>query len=605
MEIIINGKKAWLKEGSSFEYVADNRLFSGSDSYSLTITFPLRGCAQNLAIFGHINRADMVAKKAVFDCIIFDRNFIKHGTVTITEISETEVKTQFLEGRSENNYSSTFDDIYINELDLGSAPATSVSNVTTAQAWKEGVKDLTCVALPWVNNESGNIQNCPIYENGAYKWDAATKGLSWQPYLIHIVKKICRAVGYSYDFLAWENREEHRFLLMCNTIPWVWDKRNFASPLPHWTLTEFFEKLELFLDAEFDIDHRDKHIHFAYTQTMLATQPPVKVVNVLDEHSVSVAMEDENCDYREANNLAYSECEHNMWKFYSCDWFIKAWKDNVVKYATLSALLTANKGLAVDGSTGRGSNIHKVLYAADVDTYFVARAIEKTLIKEDKVMPNSYSYRYVLQPVNTFGTRIVDESDDADCNEIDFVPAWIDYTEKKYGNCLFLPFTGNEGATESTTAGSTGSMSQDYKEKVDGTFYQPFSVQSLEAGDSEKKSEYYNKIYLGWWNGETDFKGKLPYPLVDDVVINEDWSGYFRTKAAFRLNSKKAIESRIVYKIDTKRKYTFKFLADTLPSPRAIFHIRGKKYVCEKLTATFSREGMSQLVKGDFWQVID
>lgn len=51
MEIIINGKKAWLKEGSSFEYVADNHLFSGSDSYSLTITFPLRGCAQNLAIF--------------------------------------------------------------------------------------------------------------------------------------------------------------------------------------------------------------------------------------------------------------------------------------------------------------------------------------------------------------------------------------------------------------------------------------------------------------------------------------------------------------------------------------------------------------------------
>ena len=231
MEIIINGKKAWMKEGSSFEYVADNHLFSGSDSYSLTITFPLRGSAQNLAIFGHINRADMVAKKAVFDCIIFDRNFIKHGTVTITEISETEVKTQFLEGRSENNYSSTFDDIYINELDLGTAPATSVSNVTTAQAWKDGVKDLTCVALPWVNNESGNIQNCPIYENGAYKWDAATKGLSWQPYLIHIVKKICRAVGYSYDFLAWENREEHRFLLLCNTIPWVWDKRNFASPL--------------------------------------------------------------------------------------------------------------------------------------------------------------------------------------------------------------------------------------------------------------------------------------------------------------------------------------------------------------------------------------
>lgn len=109
-------------------------------------------------------------------------------------------------------------------------------------------------------------------------------------------------------------------------------------------------------------------------------------------------------------------------------------------------MLTANKRLAVDGSTGRGSNIHKVLYATDVDTYFVARAIEKTLIKEDKVMPNSYSYRYVLQPVNTFGTRIVDEREDADCNEIDFVPA----TQRK--NTATACFFHSQATREQQTA---------------------------------------------------------------------------------------------------------------------------------------------------------
>ena len=39
MKILINGKLAALKENTSFEYIADNRLFSGSDGYSLTITF--------------------------------------------------------------------------------------------------------------------------------------------------------------------------------------------------------------------------------------------------------------------------------------------------------------------------------------------------------------------------------------------------------------------------------------------------------------------------------------------------------------------------------------------------------------------------------------
>lgn len=40
MEIRINGKRAMLKKGTSFEYVAENRLFSGSDGYTLSITFP-------------------------------------------------------------------------------------------------------------------------------------------------------------------------------------------------------------------------------------------------------------------------------------------------------------------------------------------------------------------------------------------------------------------------------------------------------------------------------------------------------------------------------------------------------------------------------------
>lgn len=47
MEIRINGKVAALKTGSSFDYIIENRSFTGSDGYSMTISFPLRGCPQN------------------------------------------------------------------------------------------------------------------------------------------------------------------------------------------------------------------------------------------------------------------------------------------------------------------------------------------------------------------------------------------------------------------------------------------------------------------------------------------------------------------------------------------------------------------------------
>jgi hypothetical protein len=39
--------------------------------------------------------------------------FFKSGSITVTQISETEVKTQFLEGRSEQNFNDTFDDIFL------------------------------------------------------------------------------------------------------------------------------------------------------------------------------------------------------------------------------------------------------------------------------------------------------------------------------------------------------------------------------------------------------------------------------------------------------------------------------------------------------------
>ena len=157
MEILINRKRAVLKSGTSFEYVAENRLFSGSDSYTLSITFPLRNCPQNIDIFGRINRADVAAQKVIFDCEIIDRSFIRFGSLTITEISQSEVKAQFLEGRSEANFDNSFDDVFINELDLGAPLTTEPSAVTPLAAWTVGVHNLSFVALPWVTTASGNL----------------------------------------------------------------------------------------------------------------------------------------------------------------------------------------------------------------------------------------------------------------------------------------------------------------------------------------------------------------------------------------------------------------------------------------------------------------
>ncbi len=596
MQIYINNKLAALKEGTSFEYVSENRLFSGSDGYSLTITFPLRDCPQNQAIFGHINRMDVSALNVIFQCEIQDRNFYKYGCITITEINEAEVKTQFLDGRSAQNFEKTLDKIYINEMNLGKPSITSKSNMTTTQAWGGHAIGMNAVALPWVNDASGNIQNKANYANGLYSWDSETAGLSWQPYLIYITKRICEQIGYSYDFSAWEAKEEYKYLLICNTLPYSWYMPSYADAMPHWTIEEFFAKLEMFMGCEFNFDHRAKSVSFAFTKDILNAKSTVVLDEVIAEHSTEVKVENDKCEYIEAKNLVYKDCNHNMWKFYSCDWFVKSWKDSAVKYATLNELLSDNKSNAVwNGSSHRGSNMNKVLYAADCDCYFVIRAVSRTLKGTNVFGHNVYEYQCVLQPINLLGGHIVDDSDDATQEELEFVPAQIDFTDSTYGRCLFLSFSGYD-ESEGTNIGVD--RDSDY-------FYNSVTVYSLEAGEKEKEAEYYDRIYIGWWDGAITSNGKLPYPGVENIEILDDWSNYSFKHFSLRLNDATLNKTRIGYDINPKQKTTFKFIADSIPDVRSLFIIRGKRYVCEKLTATFTERGMSQLVNGFFYPIND
>lgn len=606
MHIYVNNKLAALKKGTSFEYVSENRMFSGSDGYTLTITFPLKGCPENIAIFGHINRADVVAQKVIFDCEIRDRGFYKFGSITITEISEAEVKTQFLEGRSEQNFDKTFDKVYINELDLGAPPTTYKSSITPANAWYPENSGCKCVALPWVNDYSGNIQNKAehivddaVQNRSHYEWSEDTTGLSWQPYLLYITKKICEAVGYAADFSKWEEVEEYRYLLICNTLPHAWYMPAFANALPHWTVEEYFEKLELFLGGEFDFDHRGKRITFAFTQATLASKSAVCLENVVEEHSTEVKVDEDRCEYLEAKNLVYKDCDHEMWKFYSCDWFIKGWQNRVVRYNSMTELLNANKTYRNwDGQHHRDNRIDKILYAADCDAYFIIVPLSRQVADIRVVGGNAriiFNYKCRLQPVNLFGGRIVNDDEEAEQVEIEFVPAWIDDTEDKYGRVLFLSFSAYD--EDSSVSGEDESKYP---------FQKTHSLSSLEAGEKEKKAEYYDRIYVGWFDGSNHFVGNhLPYPNVEDIAIAEDWSNFAYVHFSMRINDRKIRRGQIIHNIEPKMKTTFKFLADNIPDVRSVFLIRGKRYICEKITATFTENGMSQLLKGVFYPIIE
>lgn len=599
MQIIIDGKEAVLKKGSSFDFIAENRLFSGSDSYTLTITFPLRDCPQNIEIFGHINRSELAIDHYVFDCEIRDRAFSRFGTLTITEISDIELKAQFLEGRAEQNFSKKFDEIYVNELDLGKYPSYSPADITPEEAWNPATTANEAVALPWVSADSGVSHNFADYDesSGKYSWISDVRALSWQPYLIHIVRKICSAVGYTCDLSEWEADNVLSTLLICNTLPDSWEISGYARALPHWTVAEFLEKLKLFLRGEFEVDHRACHISFRFSHEVLENTIPQTIDKIVDEYSSSIDTEGDKCEYLETKAFRYADKSLPIWKYQSCDWLFKSLKDDdIIRYQDTYSMKEDNKALLSYNDKGgnhrqpAGSNVGKVLY--DGSLYYVLRNISRKENGKDDSGRMTYIYTRIFQPINEFGAYVPPGADIEDAEELEFVPACVDFTEDAYGNVLFLSFS---SYSESSPQSATG---VDILSSFDDDEFQKTGLQKMiESGEKESPAEYYDVINLGLYHGF--HKRGWVCPLVSSVY---DGAVYSRS---MRINDGEDPRWQPFHNIDRTRKVTFKFLSDDIPNPRALFYIHGRRYICEKITATFTEDGMSQLLKGEFWPLLD
>ena len=638
MEIFINGQQAYLKKNTSFEYISENPLFTGSDSYTLTITFPLKDCPQNIRIFGHLHRQDVAKNKVVFNCDIRDKDFYKSGSIVITQISEVEVKTQFLEGRSQQNFDDTFDDVYLNQLNLGYPNATQrkPSSMTAESAWDTGYPTRNWVPLPWVNNTSGNMQNAVEKDAyGDYHWSSELKTLTFQPYLLHILNKICQVMGYKGHFEEIEN-SKWKYLIICNTLPAAWAAWNFAVALPHWSLTEFFEELEKLMRGEFSINHKAKTISFQFSHKLASKTRNVHIERVVNKYQVEVSRENKS-DYIGSTNLVYADNDDRMWAYKSCQWYIDEHKDEANEYNTLSSLLNfakTQKTCGVETHTSgrrtttaysrgypRGAEAHGLFYAKDVDTYFIfwcykAELVDTTHLYSQDMDYNWYRYTNRLIPVNQFGRKVVDK--DAEDVEMNIVPVWLDYTDEGMGSCIFLEcgemgsavsWTKETDSNGNTTSSSATSGRETYGDETDynsGALAQTTTGKAIALGEQEKSDAYFDKLYVGFWmNGNTNVHSGLPHPMVDKIEINDDFS-YNSCSYSLRINqAKNDVTLSYIYKIDNKKKYTFSFLSDSIPDPRAVFFIEGSKYICEKITATFHEDtGKSQLLKGVFYKVI-
>lgn len=635
MTLLLNGISAALRTNQEIEFVRENRLFTEAEDYSLEIELPLN--SHNRSIFGNIHRQDFDKEPIYFDAVIIDNDFSLTGAAVVTDLTEIAVKLQFLGGRSWVNFYPEWDKIYLNELELGSWPdflpdgvqtaqsgsmsgrprpviddSTPPSYITPTQAWLPG----NYVALPWVNNTSGIVQNVARYTSGQWAWKVEPDDsddlhyhskLSWQPRLSWIVAQIFAALGYSFDYSSWLSDWTYSSLYVMNCLPEAWNNRLWASSLPHWSITEFISKLEDFLCCQFVINHRDKSVIFRWTSF---DGQPVELTSIVDEYQVNVSKDDDS-GYFFAQNLKYSDGGHHLSKFYDCGWFFKSALSHtqVVDVSTLS-------GLCAAGAMPFGNN--SLLYhTLDTDDHLALYVINRINVN------GHYDDQFSLVPLNHFGAIINDSEHDDEAKEFDIIPVCIGDTDDEYG---FLPFLDIPDSDGSGGTAIRGRRPGGPETAADDEVVQYWPVTAILQGEQEKKS-YFDKLFVAIWDGNINVFPKLPHAHVDSYEISSthlitsesgpQGSTIF-AKSIFtltglsrslRLTARNSDDfgHRFLQlpKINARQKFVYNFLSSTVPSLNSIFYIRGRRYLCGKLTFALNTSRSVRLIKGEFYKIVD
>ena len=229
--------------------------------------------------------------------------------------------------------------------------------------------------------------------------------------------------------------------------------------------------------------------------------------------------------------------------------------------------------------------------------------------------------------MNRFGNLILDEENRDNIEELRIVPVCIDATDRDKGPIVFLECGdfGNDADTGPAhhSHNPNNPFLSDYTD-IDEVI-QFGACRTVGNGEREAKDEIFSNLNVAFWDGATAmFPPHLPHPWIDSydtdysyVTQNTDspqgtltitWRAiYANHPFSLRINNQaygQGVERTSFTNIDRKKKYQFSFLAKEIPNVRSTFFIDGKKYLCLKVSATFNEDGMSNLLKGEFYKVI-
>lgn len=597
IKLIIDGKEAVIKAGTSFKLTRMNPYFEDQGDFTFEVQLPLDGCAENLAIFGALHRAEVglagwANKELPMHLIAPPVNVV--GVAKVMTVSEAEVKVQLLAGKSAvNDFGKDAEgkDLYIDELDLG----LKLDNTNTPVGYQQPYdKDHLFVTFP-VRDGNGMIVNYPLWSFyvGPTGWERQAckyQNYAVQPYLATVINQIFKKLGYQ-QLLNVFNQSWLRDVFVANNV----QTNNVDDILPHWTVEEFFTELRNAFGVYLDVGESVKSVNLVSLSSYYSDSAGVVLEEVLDELTADID-HDENAKTTKEGNTEYElesisgvlRLPDEVWqnaiiKTFSDDGLLRRWIGENIREEEKSS----SKWLFVDLNLNRTyaylkSAMDGKFYLAQVDAFpplirngaYYKAATNREINTKLRIVPLQMTYQnFKCEPYNLNLDQLIG------------IPILMSYADSVVPDKQTYSVNGAINGNSESTTNETNKLDK---------LYVAFNSNAA----WEKSGEVFPyKVPLG-----------INYlPTYDGFYLPLTLKTNIRQPFSLRpsLNETACVGYNLEFmdRIKTAVERQFLFLDDVDVDPTASYVIKGKRYACHKIEVTIDTNGVQPLKRGYFYEI--
>lgn len=589
-ELYLNDQRVVLPQDFTIDLYVNNPFFTKKGEYTYDIDIPLESPI-NARILNSIDRINIAEHKLQYQAIIrTNGKEIISGTATVLEVKDNNAKIQILAGNSELNFSLA-EDLTLADLDLGDVGVIDAARAHASLEGNSTLFDFACTTVLWdadrfcdINDSKVSKANYAKYNAYSQDWEfqSDTKFVA-QPYLIAIIRKVFKALGYSIDMSVLTQDEMFKRLLIVHHE----NTTKYNKMVPAWPVIDFITEIEKYMNVVFVKDVNRKKITVMRLQDFYAEAPTTIIP--FDDVANQVDKEFDNEDdlYVDYENIGYNWPEFDEYKYWEISEDVKSISEFIDK--------PFDTGVALYGAAS-WADIEKEIMPNFMMT--IGEFYNRNIIIVRKYSLNNLDYTdyYVVRrhhdmtldnwdcwthQVDMFAPVINDETEEV--SRMNIVPAFIVHTQGDL-------FNNNGGAPIALTSIKSESSDKDesgLNEYITGSTPQDNVPEQMIVTlyDASVK----NKCYL-YENLYEDPQGQLPSNNQYGHMTIKGYKGMYKRYYESSMN------------IDTTQLYTVKFLNHgSKHDPRNIFHIKGGEFYCKRLKYTIDAKGLAPITEGEFY----